>query len=91
VWPIITGEIKSPAPRTLYWPDRKQSAVRHGDWKLIVDGQGHTELFDLAADPYEKNELSTREPERVRDLRARLKALEGSDQRQTPADLRDAP
>ena len=91
VWPIITGENPSPPPRTLYWPDRKQSAVRHGDWKLIVDSQGRAELFDLAADPYEKRELSTLEPDRVRDLQARLQVLQAGDEKQTLADLRDVP
>jgi arylsulfatase A-like enzyme len=91
VWPTVTGDLVSPPPRTLYWPDRKQSAVRSGDWKLIVDKQGHAELFNLAADPYEKTELSAREPDRVRDLRARLRELQADDQKEIPADLRDVP
>src|SRR5262245_50627960 len=41
--------------------------LRAGDWKLIVplaDG-GRPELYDLAADPQEKNDLSARKPEEV--------------------------
>ena len=33
---------------------------------------GKTELFDLAADPGEKNDLATQNPEIVRDLEGRL-------------------
>jgi hypothetical protein len=44
--------------------------VRSGDWKLVVSrgGNGHPELYDLAADPGEQTDLAAREPERVADL-----------------------
>jgi arylsulfatase A-like enzyme len=47
--------------------------VRVGDWKLIhwLDDDG-VELFNLADDPSEKNDLAARHPDRVKDLRARL-------------------
>jgi arylsulfatase A-like enzyme len=89
VWPIITGEVTSPPARTLYWPDRQQRAVRHGDWKLIVDKQGRVELFNLAADPCEKHDLAAREPAHVNDLREILKSLRSADVTEIPADLRN--
>ncbi|MCP4861134.1 MAG: sulfatase-like hydrolase/transferase [Planctomycetes bacterium] len=65
-------------------------AIRHGNWKYIegVGSGGFTQikspgggpggqLYDLAKDPGEKNNLWASEPERVADLQARLNALRG--------------
>jgi arylsulfatase A-like enzyme len=90
VWPVITGRV-SPPPRTLYWPYHKGNAVRHGDWKLIVGTDGRAELFNLAADPYEKHDLAEREPARVRALQTRLVALQVADRKEIPADLQNVP
>jgi arylsulfatase A-like enzyme len=56
--------------RTLFWNFRggAEYAVRRGDWKLIRRNHDHgprTELFDIAADPYEENECSAQEPDVV--------------------------
>ncbi len=63
--------------QALYWhyphyrrPDvAPYSVVRAGTWKLIkrYEGPRH-ELYDLAADPYEQDDLASRMPERVRTL-----------------------
>lgn len=46
---------------------------RQGDWKLIVPfGNGTPELYDLAADPHETNNLAAMEPDRVQKLRMTL-------------------
>ncbi len=53
-------------------------AIRVGDWKLVVSGRGgraKTELFNLADDSSEKNDLSASHAEKVKELRARLDAL----------------
>ena len=45
------------------------TAVREGKWKLIRWGwPARSELFDLEADPSEKNDLSTKQPEQVERL-----------------------
>jgi len=49
-------------------------AVRDGDWKLIEYYEGRVELFNIAKDISEKNNLAATEPERVKQLRAKLAA-----------------
>jgi arylsulfatase A-like enzyme len=73
ILPILRGE----APlreRQLFWrvnrPVRQQQAVRSGSWKLLIDG-GQYLLFDLSADPGERNDLAARHP----DIVFRLKHL----------------
>jgi arylsulfatase A len=64
-------------------------ALRVGDWKLLrhntakpvksltyEKGPGQFELFDLAVDPGETNNLLEREPERAEKMKARLKDIE---------------
>jgi arylsulfatase A-like enzyme len=51
-------------------------AVRRGDWKLVLDRfTGALALYDLAADPGERVDVSARHPERVRELRAEIEAF----------------
>jgi len=46
-------------------------AVRDGDLKLVVGDPGHApELFDLAADLGEKDDLAARQPAEVKELQA---------------------
>ena len=48
--------------RTFYWRTNGQFALRKGDWKLIYTGktldEGNHELFNLANDPYEKQDVA---------------------------------
>jgi arylsulfatase A-like enzyme len=56
-------------PRTFFWRcatgvGEFSYAVRDGDWKLVSsDHHGATFLFNLAADPSEKNDLSSLHPQ----------------------------
>lgn len=52
------------------------SAIRLGDWKLIAfhDPRQGSELYNLASDPAEKQDLAKQELEKLKDLRARLDA-----------------
>jgi len=51
------------------------AAVRHGDWKLIDWAEDNrAELFNLAEDIGERNNLADKEPQRVIQLRAELAA-----------------
>jgi arylsulfatase A len=66
---------------TLYWHlphyhhSTPASALRRGDWKLIEFFEDTSlELFNLSADPGEKNDLATAEPARAKELQAALAA-----------------
>jgi len=48
--------------RTLYWDYNNWRAVRHVNWKYLKDRDGRSYLFDLEADPYEKENLIEKEP-----------------------------
>lgn len=50
----------------LYWEHEGNRAVREGDWKLVSRHPGNWELYDLAADRTEMNDLASRNPDRVR-------------------------
>jgi len=91
VWGVLTGEVKDPPPRTIYVPARTGAAVRHGEWKLIAfKEENRRELFNLAEDPYEKNDLAARHPEKVKELEQILEDLRKDDLKELPADLREA-
>jgi hypothetical protein len=47
-------------------------ALRYGSWKLIRNPSGAAELDDLATDPSEKKGLAAAQPDRVKELAARL-------------------
>ena len=81
ILPLLTGG--TIPPRTLYWHfpnytnqgSKPAGAVREGDWKLIEDDEtGNPELYNIAADPGEKNDLAKSESARVSDLVGKLAA-----------------
>jgi arylsulfatase A-like enzyme len=78
--PLLKGE-KSLPREALFWHYPHYSnqggfpggAVRVGDWKLVEryeDGRVH--LYNLRDDEGERRDLAAEQPQRVRDLRARL-------------------
>lgn len=72
--PILTGKAP-PRERTFFWridrEDRKQKAVRQGDWKWLRDGSIEL-LFNLAEDPGERHDVGYRYPEKLAALRQRM-------------------
>jgi arylsulfatase A-like enzyme len=69
VWPVLSGDAEQLEARVLYWlgPGRKASAIRLGDWKLIVTGDKQ-ELFNIATDPEEKENVAGTQPEQLTEL-----------------------
>jgi arylsulfatase A-like enzyme len=57
----------------IFWQSAYYKAVRQGDWKLqVTDKPAKTWLFDLAADPTEKNNLAEQNPQKVAELKQLL-------------------
>jgi arylsulfatase B len=65
--PLLAGKSVAATDATHYWRVGKKNALRRGDWKLIRDG-GAWQLFNLATDIAETNELASKEPARVEEL-----------------------
>lgn len=66
LWAALLGQSSALPARPMYWKTPRHSAVRRGDWKLIVERRSSgTELFNLAEDPLEENELSDEHPDRA--------------------------
>jgi arylsulfatase len=55
-------------PRTLFWEHEGHRAVRRGDFKLVAVHGGLWELYDLAKDRTELEDLAASRPELVREL-----------------------
>jgi arylsulfatase A-like enzyme len=66
LWPIFRGE--KLAERHLLWDRGNQRAVRLGRWKLLVQGKGKPQLYDLQADPGEKKNVAAEKPGLVKEL-----------------------
>jgi arylsulfatase A-like enzyme len=84
-WATIAEGKPTPHGDILLNTTPNSGAIRAGDWKLVVqrgkddpdnpvakNGKERTELFNLADDPYEKTNLAGKEPDRVKELKARL-------------------
>jgi arylsulfatase A-like enzyme len=50
-------------------------SLHEGNWKLIWGTDGRHELYDLAKDPLETNDLVKQHPEKVKALEARMQAM----------------
>lgn len=73
--PFAENQTQGTPHRAVFWRSGHYRSVRVGDWKLQVSERPQRVwLFNLAADPYEHNDLSAQEPDRVRELRAVLDA-----------------
>lgn len=75
--PILTGK-KKLMERTFYWrlfQENYQKAIRDGKWKYLSYQKGEF-LFDLAADPGEKNDLKEKFPEKFKQLKKKFQDWE---------------
>jgi len=87
--PFLAAKAPGRPHDTMFWRYGDQWAVRSGDWKLVVSrgGSGRPELYDLAADVGEKNDLATSEPARAAELQ---KLYDGWNAQQAEPTVREA-
>jgi arylsulfatase len=63
---ILEGNAENLTPHeALFWAHSKGKAVRIGDWKLVSENRKPWELYNLADDPTELNNLVSEMPEKV--------------------------
>jgi arylsulfatase A-like enzyme len=82
IWPCLTGAKPSPRTEILMNATPDHGAIRVGDWKLVLHNlaargkkaQPKIELFNLAEDLSEKNNLADSHPEKLKEMRARYDA-----------------
>ena len=69
--PYLTNQNHGQPHELLFWKLAGYCAVRKGKWKLYLEPKrGIAKLFDLDADPVEKNDLSAVHPEIFSELKA---------------------
>ena len=66
--PYIKGQKQERPHQRLYWKKDARAVVRHGDWKLIRYPDRPAELYNIAEDERELNNLAAIYPEKVRKL-----------------------
>jgi len=76
IHPMLTGSTNANTTRSMYWKTKPATAIRDGNWKLILNHSDHSvELYDLEHDFRETNNLSLTEPEKVVYLRRLMEEL----------------
>jgi arylsulfatase A-like enzyme len=77
VWSTLSEGKASPRTEIVYNVEPFRGAVRQGDWKLIWRSLIPTgvDLFNLAEDPYEKNNLAAAHPDKVAAMQERINGL----------------
>ncbi|MFH1715909.1 MAG: sulfatase-like hydrolase/transferase, partial [Planctomycetota bacterium] len=80
IWPFVRGEKAKAEPRSMYWKTPNASAVRFGDWKLVAAKKADdVQLFNLARDPYETEDLADKQPGKVKELKDLLSSISKDD------------
>lgn len=76
MWRTIAGQAPSPREQTIYSIEPQQAAIAKGKWKMVwhVTLPSKVELFDLAADPKESNNLAAAHPDVVEELQGIVQA-----------------
>jgi arylsulfatase A-like enzyme len=77
VWKTMSENQKSPRTEIVYNIEPFRGAVREGDWKLIwrTPLPSSFELYDVAHDPAEKNDVAAANPAKVAELQKRIEEL----------------
>jgi len=77
VWATISEGKPSPRTEIIYNLEPFRAGVREGDWKLIwrTPLPSAVELYNIAQDPSEKNNVAAQNPEKVAELEKRANEL----------------
>lgn len=67
--PLLQDKESWDDERTLYWEHEKGKAIRKGKWRLTALANGGWQLFDLAHDLSETNNVAAEHPEKVREMK----------------------
>jgi arylsulfatase A-like enzyme len=80
VWPTISEGRPSPRTEVVYNIEVFRAGIRQGDWKLIWRAPlpSVVELYDIAKDPSEKQNLAAQYPDTVATLQKRANELAGT-------------
>ena len=70
--PLLTEDAKTTdiQPRPLFWEHQGNKAIRLGNWKAVAPRRQSWELYDLARDRTETENLADKHPEKVQQLAA---------------------
>lgn len=66
LWPYLRGEATGDPHRALFWKKDVRGTVRQGDWKLIRFADRPAQLYNIARDPGEQDNLAAESPGRVK-------------------------
>lgn len=66
--PYITGENNADPHEFLFWKKENRGVVRQGDWKLLRYPDRPAELYNIAEDITESNNLAYEYPDKVREM-----------------------
>lgn len=79
--PYLTDGKSDSPHETFYWRQGAKTALRHGDWKLVHMGrklsQPTWELYDIAHDISEQNDLAAKMPAKVTELEVIWQRMNG--------------
>jgi arylsulfatase A-like enzyme len=77
VWKTISEGAASPRTEVVYNIEMFRAGLRQGDWKLVwrTPLPSSPELYDIASDPFEKNDVAAAHPDKVAVLQARVNEL----------------
>ena len=77
VWGTISEGKPSPRTEIVYNIEPFRAAIRQGDWKLVWRTllPSSVELYNIAQDPSEKNNVAAENPDKVAELQKRIEEL----------------